>query len=596
MLECIKENKEFYPTPKALAEKLCDIIEETDQFILEPSAGKGDLVDAINRKLASFESYRWYGMVANIDVCESDPMLRDCLAGKYSEKKKEELSERISGFRNLKEEKSLYDSLCEEQCRLNCSIVRIVEGDFLSYHTRRMYDAIVMNPPFNCGDKHLLHALELVESGGGKIACILNKETISNPYTNTRKILIQKLSELGAEISFSAMEFMVDGCERKSEVEIAVIKVRVERSKETYRSVILEGLDRAKEADLHDHDAEISDVKDLSTATTWIDALVEQCNYEIDAGIAFWKEYQALDARIMSAEDPKQSAGCLLNLNDKNGKSFNPNTYIHSVREKFWSAFFNNENFTRALTSNLQSTFRDLVKEASEYEFSKFNTQQILNKMARLMMQGREDTILSLFDTLSAKHSWLPECGNNIHYYNGWKTNQAHKINDKKVILPINGFYSYSWKSDELDEYTIYKRLSDIEKVFDYLEVGSHVERAKSSLEQIIKLAVACDQTKNIQCNYFTVTFYKKGTCHIKFHADTRELIEKLNILGSQKKGWLPPCYGFKTYSEMETDERAVIDAFQGRLAYEKVCNNADFYLGEGDATDFTTVFLPAVG
>ena len=36
--------------------------------------------------------------------------------------------------------------------------------------------------------------------------------------------------------------------------------------------------------------------------------------------------------------------------------------------------------------------------------------------------------------------------------------------------------------------------------------------------------------------------FSKKGTCHITF-TDTK-LLDKLNVYGSQKKGWLPPGFG----------------------------------------------------
>ena len=63
-----KDNKDFYPTPSSLAYKMVGMISKGySGRILEPSAGKGDLVDAIKGK----HSNRWGGG-AVIDCIESD--------------------------------------------------------------------------------------------------------------------------------------------------------------------------------------------------------------------------------------------------------------------------------------------------------------------------------------------------------------------------------------------------------------------------------------------------------------------------------------------------------------------------------------------
>ena len=80
-----------------------------------------------------------------------------------------------------------------------------------------------------------------------------------------------------------------------------------------------------------------------------------------------------------------------------------------------------------------------------------------------------------------------------------------------------------------------------------------------------------------MKLGYFTITIYKKGTCHIEF--TNEELLKKINIFGSQQKGWLPPCYGKKKYEDMTTEEQAVIDDFQGKEEYDKVYANPDYYL-----------------
>ena len=56
---------------------------------------------------------------------------------------------------------------------------------------------------------------------GGKIACILNAETIRNPYTNERKELLQKLDALDAKITYKQNAFQ--NAARRSGVEIALV-------------------------------------------------------------------------------------------------------------------------------------------------------------------------------------------------------------------------------------------------------------------------------------------------------------------------------------------------------------------------------------
>ena len=73
------------------------------------------------------------------------------------------------------------------------------------------------------------------------------------------------------------------------------------------------------------------------------------------------------------------------------------------------------------------------------------------------------------------------------------------------------------------------------------------------------------------------MTFYKKGTCHIKFH--DRKIVDRLNIYVGRNKAWLPPSYGKVSYDEMDDESRRVVDEFQGREAYEKIVANRDDYL-----------------
>ena len=59
-----------------------------------------------------------------------------------------------------------------------------------------------MNPPLNNGEEHLLKAIEIQERYGGQIVCLLNSQTLKEPYNIKRKELLNKLEELNADIEY----------------------------------------------------------------------------------------------------------------------------------------------------------------------------------------------------------------------------------------------------------------------------------------------------------------------------------------------------------------------------------------------------------
>jgi hypothetical protein len=83
-----------------------------------------------------------------------------------------------------------------------------------------------MNPPFANGDLHLLKAID-IQKNGGKIVCILNAETIDNPYSNTRKLLANTLNKYNAEIKYYENAFV--GSERTTVVCVAVVYIDIPR-------------------------------------------------------------------------------------------------------------------------------------------------------------------------------------------------------------------------------------------------------------------------------------------------------------------------------------------------------------------------------
>lgn len=76
-----KDNTDFYPTPSNLIDKMLSGIDFTlVQTILEPSAGKGDIVDAIANKFKHVTYNRNY--TGDVDTIEINESLQHILRGK----------------------------------------------------------------------------------------------------------------------------------------------------------------------------------------------------------------------------------------------------------------------------------------------------------------------------------------------------------------------------------------------------------------------------------------------------------------------------------------------------------------------------------
>ena len=124
----------FFPTPKPLIAKMLDAADiKPEDAVLEPSAGKGDILDAIKEK---------HPDTVDLVAVENMSPLRDILEAK--------------GY-------------------------GVGGSDFLEYQRRA--DKIVMNPPFEKGQdiEHVRHAYDLLKPGG-RLVSIMSEGSFSRSF------------------------------------------------------------------------------------------------------------------------------------------------------------------------------------------------------------------------------------------------------------------------------------------------------------------------------------------------------------------------------------------------------------------------------
>lgn len=165
-------NKDFYPTPAAVIAHMLDGEQLTGKNVLEPSAGKGDIVDYCKRA------------GANVVACEKHADLRKIVATKCP----------------------------------------VIADDFLTLTSDQVshLDYIVMNPPFSADEKHILHAIAIAPAGC-RIIALCNLDTIKHGYYRSQEELRAIVDSYG---SYEDLGNCFSTAERKTDVDVALIRIQ----------------------------------------------------------------------------------------------------------------------------------------------------------------------------------------------------------------------------------------------------------------------------------------------------------------------------------------------------------------------------------
>jgi len=514
-----KDNPDLYPTPTSLISKMWRKVDsKLIAYALEPSAGSGAIADYLRNKNI------------NVKCIEKDPDLRALLLGKGH---------------------------------------NVIDIDFLTYGGTDAFDVVIMNPPFSSGEHHLLKAIQTIYNG--QIVCLLNSETIRNPHTVYRQDLLRQLDELKANIEFVTDAFSGIDAERKTKVEVAIIYIdkRID-----VNSILFDSISEVKE----EIKVEIKD--DALMSSNPIEAMVERYNHAVESGMTvlkkYFQEYRSISRYIKLSsnfESGKRHFNCSRNhlnqeLNDR------INDFVREIRKDYWNKALKLKEIRDRMTDKKRHEFYDIIEKQCVFDFTENNIRTFISNLIRDYESILSDAVEEIFDKLTHKHHWSGETGKNVHYFNGWKTNKAFKVN-KKVILPLaySGFVEFNrWNLD----WKAKCQLDDIDIVMNYFDGKREYQSASSAVEAAFKNG----ENKNIESTYFNIVCYKKGTAHLTFKSE--DIRRRFNICAGKRKNWLPSSYGQKRYSDMSLEEKQVVKEFEGKASYRKNLGQIGFKTGHG--------------
>lgn len=522
---------QFYPTPESLRDRAWALFKNRDfTRVLEPSAGEGHLIPTT--------------------ITETDEEFRERCeqfgdVNVMTQRKRYKITRDITGVHCIELDITKHEILRAQGHK-------VIGVDFLKYSSGAMYSHVIMNPPFNNGVAHALHAWDITYSA--EIVVILNAQSVRNPRSNDARRLCELIEQHGS-VEFIENAFI--DAERETAVEIALIYLNKESN---YEEDVVGDIWSSLQAD---------QVEDISGEAFQQHALAIPQNYIENLVVAFKASdialRQSLFAKYRFSHYASMLGQTLENLrSDTNNKirGMRPKELqieyadgYQDLKNRAWTSVLTSTEVRDKMSKKSLAKFESEFEHIKSLEFSVSNVYGFVLGLIERQGDIQEEMMLEFFDSVTRYRS---DCNNSIHYC-GYKSNDKHrigmKIKNTRFILPNNRYFgSVSWEAKQ--------KLADFDKVFAMLdgkpacEFGLYDAFSDRETEKRLELG------ERIKTDYFEIRFYKVGTIH--FYPTRKDIIDRLNIRVGKLRAWLPEVASesdaefWKHYEAADKAEKAV--------------------------------------
>ncbi|TPQ27556.1 DUF4942 domain-containing protein [Methylomonas koyamae] len=410
----------------------------------------------------------------------------------------------------------------------------VVGLDFLQFQNGSGYSHCIMNPPFAAGAQHVLKAWDIMFDA--EIVAILNAETLRNPFSKERQLLVRLIEQHG-EVEFLSDMFAGEDAERKTNVEIALIWLKKTSTFE--RDILGNILDdlRQDRREAEELASAFHVPHELALPTAFIDNAVLMFDAAFEATRqAVFSEARASRYRAMLGKTLGELSGGGLHTVDDSSLDAVKQTLFEryqDLKNRAWSNILRSTQVTSRLSSTAQKRLESDFETIKSLEFTVANIYGFLQGIIDQQGEIQLSMVCDVFDLITRYHS------DNAVYYMGWKSNDKHRtlgmrIKTTRFVLPGHKVESYhtglDWNSEQL--------LADFDKVFALLDGKTEAE---VSLVSVFRQHFsALKQGERISSNYFDVRYYPgAGTIH--FFPKSKTLIDRMNRWVGCRRRWLPP-------------------------------------------------------
>jgi predicted RNA methylase len=476
-------NKNFYPTPRALATKMIAGLDLKGLYILEPSAGKGDLAEAFGYA------------TCKVHLIECEPQLCDMLAAK------------------------------------NRKDWSIVANDFLSFSPSYQYDAIIMNPPFDAGAAHFLHAWNIAD--GAHIRCLLNAETLRNTYTHEREIIAEIIAQNGGEVEYIQNAFAADA-ERRTGVEVALVSIFKPAKKRISLNIgNLQGMQKEDIAGAQQQ-AELATPSYIKNQVSNFQAAIDALRDVVAATHRFNYYCNGCGAQKSSVHSYNHKNPLSEILAKGTQDSFNE--AIERMTTNAWGDFFEKPAYRKLITAGVKEKFAAEQKRLGGMAFSEANLNSFIDTLIGTRGQVMGKAIEDSFNFLTSYDK------KNIIHKEGWKTNSNYKVNIKCIVPALHTFDKYGVTTNYYAKDCHGGNFDDLERALCFIAGVSYDTIRQQSICATLSSILSFDKRDNAfnaehDSYFFTIRIYKKGTMHLKFKDEG--VWARFNQAAAKGKNWL---------------------------------------------------------
>lgn len=443
-------NPDFYPTPPEIIDYMLADVDVNNKVILEPSAGKGNIVDAL----------KIFG-AKQVLTFENEPDLQTIVSEKST----------------------------------------LLGSDFLDCTKEQVshINAIIANPPFSVGGRHILHMWEIAPEGC-EIIALCNTNTLEKDFTRERKMLNNLVRDYGRAEHLGSSFVKA---ERKTDVQVSLIRL--------FKPLLSDKADWDGFFMEEENEAEGSGIMPYNEVRSIVQRYI--------GAVQCFDKFTAVNKEINDLLSPvglNSGFGCQVSY-DK--KVTTKEDFSKELQKESWKWIFKKMNVGKYVTSGVMEDINKFVEEQQKYPFTMKN----IYRMFEIIIGTREQTmnraLVEVFDKLTKHHH------DNRYQVEGWKTNSHYLVNKKFILEYVTevtwgGEMGFNYRGNE-------DKLCDLHKALSYLtgDEPLDIERGadkEGNYEKITTLR-AWKNGKKIDFGswydwgFFEVKGFKKGTLHCKF-------------------------------------------------------------------------------
>lgn len=472
------QNPDFYPTPAEVIEQMTVGESVAGKVVLEPSAGKGNIVDWLAEHGA-----------ARVLACETDPRLRAILQ---------------AGGR------------CE-----------LIAEDFLSLRSEDVshVDMIVMNPPYSHDIEHITHAYDIAPAGCTVIA-LCNDSHLQRGFINNREMCFRELIE---EHGYSEhLGSCFAGSERDTNVNVALVKLyKGGQGASEFDGFVFDGAPNLDAAGGSTPGVMSYDfIRDIVTRYCRAVSAFDEVKAKAD-------EINAL-AQFPGAGPYNQPPIKFCAVSTDSNKNFSVvshDRYKKELQKYFWRIIFQKMDLQKYATRQLREQINRFVERQQHVPFTMKNIYNVIDIIFQTNGQRMQNAVCEAFDTIcgfSAENSTAGE---------KWRTNSDYMVN-RKFIVPYIA-EGYNWGNEPYETVRI-QYGSNTDLVEDVVKALCYITgTAYGTFPEFREAGKGEEWGKWFEWAFFRCKAFKKGTVHFEFLSE--DVWAKFNQSVASVRGWNLP-------------------------------------------------------